>query len=258
MVLTGDGGDEVLSGYPSFQVEKFVNHYQRLPALVRHSAPSALRFLNNITPDKVSYGLNRYERLLRTSSYSFEERLLAKVAWLEQERRGPLLKNYNVFPVRDFLDDFMKDCPFSDTFYKLQYFHLRLSLPEDMLTKVDRMSMAHSLEARVPFLDHRLVEYMSGVHKDVKLQGTTRKSVLRNTLGKKLPKALLKAPKSGFSVPLREWFKDDGFTRRLDDLANTDWKLDRIQLDQIISDNRTGKRDYGNLIWMLFLLRKAI
>src|SRR3974377_95533 len=98
------------------------------------------------------------------------------------------------------------------------YFNLKVSLPDDMLTKVDRMSMAHSLETRVPFLDHRLVEFMATVHRDVKMEGYTRKSVLRNTIGKRLPPALLRAPKRGFSLPLREWFKDRSFETKLQSL----------------------------------------
>ena len=80
-----------------------------------------------------------------------------------------MLGGIRVTPVDDVLADLMKDCPWNDSFYRLMYFNYKVSLPDDMLTKVDRMTMASSLEARVPFLDYRLVELMTGVHKNVKL-----------------------------------------------------------------------------------------
>ncbi len=95
------------------------------------------------------------------------------------------------------------------------YLNFKHDLPNDYLVKVDRMSMANSLETRVPFLDHRLVEFMVQVDKKVKMQGWERKSILRNTIGKKLPPNVLAAPKKGFGIPLREWFKEDSFKNNI-------------------------------------------
>ncbi len=122
---------------------------------------------------------------------------------------------FRSFTIEDYFSDALAKCPFTDGFYRQMYFNLKVSLPDDMLAKVDRMSMAHSLEARVPFLDHRLVELTYQVHKDVKMPGLRRKELLRRTIGRRLPPSLLKAPKMPFSVPLREWFKQDDFNERL-------------------------------------------
>jgi len=123
-----------------------------------------------------------------------------------------------------------------------------------MLTKVDRMTMAWSLEARVPFLDHRLVELMSVVHKDVKLPGLTRKAVLRQTIGRKLPRALLAAGKRGFTPPLRTWFRQgdlaDGGVKRTVAMAG----LSGSVIEQILAEQRAGQRDHGDLLWMLMVL----
>ena len=135
------------------------------------------------------------------------------------------------------------------------YFNLKVSLPFDMLVKVDRMSMANSLETRIPFLDYRLVELMTKVSKNVKMQGYERKSVLRNTVGKILPSSILNAPKKGFGVPLREWFKAKSFENQLDSLSNQDFGLNTNTIKQIIKENQSGKQDYGNFIWMLFILK---
>lgn len=134
------------------------------------------------------------------------------------------------------------------------YLNLKLSLPDDMLVKVDRMSMAYSLETRTPFLDYRLIEYMVGVHKDIKMKKYERKTVLRNTIGLNLPQEILSAPKKGFTVPLREWFKEDSFDQKLKDLTDSTPFLNKEGMESIINLNNSGKKDYGNFIWMLFNL----
>jgi asparagine synthase (glutamine-hydrolysing) len=115
--------------------------------------------------------------------------------------------------------------------------------------------MAHSLETRVPFLDHRLVELTYQVHKDVKMPGLRRKDLLRRTIGCRLPPSLLKAPKMPFSVPLREWFKQDDFDARLRALERQDFGLNGAVIRDIVQANRSGERDYGDFIWRLFVLK---
>jgi asparagine synthase (glutamine-hydrolysing) len=257
MVLTGDGGDEVLSGYTGYQGEKFAERYQRIPAIIRKSVPALAGGIAAPFKGSLRYRLNRVKKVTSLSDKPFEQRLYAKIAWLEPA----LLKNLvtgtkEIIPFRDYLSDFMAGCTYKDSFYKLMYFHLKNSLPGDMLTKVDRMSMAHSIETRVPFLDHRLVEMMVRVHKDIKMEGSERKSVLRRTVARDLPPSLLSAGKKGFGVPLREWFKDKSFEHRLDQLHFNDLPLNGEVVKKIISDNRAGSKDYGNFIWMLFVLNK--
>ena len=149
----------------------------------------------------------------------------------------------------DYLSDVFGRCRFKDPFYRLMYFHLKVSLPDDMLAKVDRMSMAHSLETRVPFLDHRLIELAWGVDKNIKLPGFNAKNLLKQTYGKRLPPALLKAPKKPFSVPLREWFKKREFEDRLDDLKKSDFGLNRAVIADIV--RRKQHRQAG--LWKFHL-----
>jgi asparagine synthase (glutamine-hydrolysing) len=100
---------------------------------------------------------------------------------------------------------------------------------------------------------------MAGVDKGVKLQGWERKSVLRNTIGKTLPQNILKAPKKGFGIPLREWFKEDSFNHILDnnlhELKNI---LDKQTIEHIINENKKGLSDNGNFIWTLMLLNQSV
>jgi asparagine synthase (glutamine-hydrolysing) len=127
-----------------------------------------------------------------------------------------------------------------------------------MLVKVDRMSMAYSLEARTPFLDYRLIDFLTHVHKDIKMNHFERKTILRKTIGRRLPKSILLASKRGFGVPLREWFKENSFVGKLETLNRIIPKLNISTISEIFQLNQEGKRDYGNFIWMLFILQKII
>ena len=84
---------------------------------------------------------------------SFEKRLIIKASRLEKNKRKQLLKNYDYIPIEKFIEETMNSYNFNDPFYKQMVFNLKVSLPDDMLAKVDRMSMAHSIETRIPFLD---------------------------------------------------------------------------------------------------------
>jgi asparagine synthase (glutamine-hydrolysing) len=254
MVLTGDGGDEVLSGYPGYQVEKLASGYRRIPGAVRRCAEVLVGGLARMTRGRMRYTANRYHRLLTTTAAPFEDRLLAKIAWLGEDRRQALLAGLRVHRAKDVFVELMRDCPYRDSFYRLMYFNYKVSLPDDMLTKVDRMTMAWSLEARVPFLDYRLVELMSVVHKDVKLPGLTRKAVLRKTVGRKLPEALMAAGKRGFVVPLRSWFRQGDFADSVVKRSVATMGLSSPVIDQVLAEQRAGQRDYGNLLWMLMVL----
>jgi asparagine synthase (glutamine-hydrolysing) len=119
--------------------------------------------------------------------------------------------------------------------------------------------MAHSLETRIPFLDYRLIEFMCTVDKDIKLQGWERKSVLRNTIGRTLPAELMNAPKKGFGIPLREWFKKGDFSNIFDEnMGVLNSILDKKSISNIINDNNAGLGDHGNFIWTLLMLNKAL
>jgi asparagine synthase (glutamine-hydrolysing) len=257
MVLTGDGGDEVLSGYTSYVTEKLTGQYRAIPGAGRTAVSVLIGLACMSAKGDLRYKLNRLARFLRLAGVSFEERFLAKLSML-----GPALIRNLIsasgpqISIEEYLSDFFAKCPFADPFYKLMFFNLKVSLPDDMLTKVDRMSMAHSLEARVPFLDHRLVELTYGVDKCVKLPGFERKNLLKRTFENKLPPALVKAPKMPFSVPLREWFKQEQFEERLQDLGRGDFGLNRAVIQEIVAAGKSGHHDYGDFIWRMFVLKQ--
>jgi asparagine synthase (glutamine-hydrolysing) len=259
MVLTGDGGDEVLSGYNSYLGLKISSLYMRFPEIFRRNLPKGIHKISRSFKGNAKYILNRLENISTSANKDFNIRMLEKMAYTNFEiikRLSSPIKN--VIKVEDFFSQFMAKCTYKDDFYKLMYINFMHDLPNDYLVKVDRMSMAHSLEARIPFLDHRLIEFMCCVDKKVKMQGWERKSVLRKTIGKDLPRLLLKAPKKGFGIPLRDWFKDNSFSYKLRALMNQDLPLDKLLLKKIIEDNKNGVNDNGNFIWSLFVLSEKL
>ena len=261
MVLTGDGGDEVLSGYTIYQGEKFAQQYKLLPSPIRRMFPWLVRISAKPFRGNLRYKLNRVAEILDTSNQSFKKRLLSKLSWMPIENLVAIIPpGINLISFNDFYEDAMKKCRFKDPFYKLMYFQHKVTLPGDMLTKVDRMSMAYSIETRIPFLDHRIVELLYSAHKDIKMNGYVKKVILRNTVANRsLPKSLLTAPKKGFSVPLREWFKEDNLNTKIEDmlLAKNDNSIyNSKEIAKLINQNKNGEWDMGNFIWMVVVLKK--
>lgn len=259
MALTGDGGDEVLSGYPSYVTEKAAGQYRRIPPRIRSGLYQSVNLGCLLARNGSRYRFNRLKRFLHLADASFDDRFASKLSLLDRTSiRNLIPKDLPQLSIEDYLSDVFAKCNFTDPFYRLMYFNLKVSLPDDMLAKVDRMSMAHSLETRVPFLDHRLVELTYGVHKNVKLPGYNRKNLLKQTYGKRLPPSLVKAPKRSFSVPLREWFKRKDFEEKLKNLEENDFGLDHAVIAKIVDANTSSRQDYGDFIWRLFVLQKWV
>lgn len=260
MVLTGDGGDEVLSGYTTYQGEKFAAKYQRFPKVFQRSIPFILKMVSKLFRGNLRFKLNRIVGVLESSSLNFQERLKIKLAKTKPSVIQDLLLNKEeVITFENFFNEVMKKCRFQDPFYRLMYFQHKVTLPGDMLTKVDRMAMAYSLEGRIPFLDYRIIEWMFRVHKDRKMDGYLNKVVLRNAVANNiLPKELLNAPKKGFNMPMRDWFKENELGQKIREilLMDDDFNLlDRKVLNELLGSNTAQKTDVGDFIWQLVVLK---
>jgi len=255
MVLTGDGGDEVLSGYSAYQAEKLGGLYYKIPSFLRCAVEGTLSAGASITRGGLHYQLQRLSGVLKATGFSFQDRLMVKSAWADMTFLDEILQDRkNIRPVADYLDEVFRTCTFTDPFYKLMYFHFRILLPERMLTKVDRVSMSSSLECRAPFLDHRLVELMAGVSRDVKMPGLQRKYLLRASTGKLLPKEILNAPKKGFVPPLRAWLNEDMIGKYTDADDMHRYGLNSEALMRFARLNGAGKHDLGHFLWIVLLL----
>ncbi|WP_158826202.1 asparagine synthase (glutamine-hydrolyzing) [Mucilaginibacter lacusdianchii] len=252
MVLTGDGADEVLAGYSSYQSEKMAGGYNSLPGVIRKSLPFLLQQFSPLFAGNLRYKINQGVRVLNAYNMPFQNRLISKSVKIAPSGMKALLCDKHL-PIEDFVQNAMKDCPFTDPFYQLMYYHLKVSLPGQMLVKVDRMSMAYSIETRAPFLDHRIVEHMYKVDKKVKVPDMKSvKQVLKSAMKNKLPDEIINRKKKGFDVPLREWFKDDSLGKTLD-VDFGQYGLNQQYIKTLISENNAGKADHGTLIWRLLV-----
>jgi len=206
VVLTGDGGDEVFAGYDRYLVEARERTFDQVPKplrLLAGSVGAALpdgttgkRFLQHLALD----GARRYldaSMLFRAGEL---RRLLTADAYHEVSRHNFCAGAFAC------LDDG------KDWLSSAQYFDLNAYLPQDVLTKVDRMTMAHSVEARPPLLDHRLVEFAATIPPRLRLRDGTTKYLFKKALRGRLPDHIIDRKKQGFAVPLAKWIREDLWT----------------------------------------------
>lgn len=212
VVLSGDGGDELFAGYDKYRVEQRERRYRHIPRLVRSLLGSVggrmaegrkgRNFLRHIALDGAHRYLDAGTLFDRQAQHSLflapaAEQILAEEPW------------------RDMVSCLGRED--SHWLSAVQYLDIKNYLPLDILTKVDRMSMAHSLEARVPLLDHKLVEFAATIPPGLKLRNGSTKHIFKQAMRGVLPDQIIDRPKQGFAIPLSHWFRNDlnGFVRDL-------------------------------------------
>lgn len=202
VVLSGDGGDELFAGYDRYRVEARERRRQRAPVALRR----ALGLVGGLLPEGV-----RGRNFLRHIALDGTERYLDALTLFRAEEKRRLFRP-------EAAEQLLDDGPWrelaaslengnGDWLAALQYADLKHYLPLDILTKVDRMSMAHSLEARVPLLDHKLVEFAAGLPPEYRLRDGVSKDLFKRAMRGLLPDTVIDRPKQGFAVPLGAWFR---------------------------------------------------
>ena len=263
VILSGDGGDELFLGYTSHQGVRFAGYYQRLPSwLNRRILPGLARAGAACLPAGRKYGALRAAKVLEDSLLPFEQMYVSKGALCSEDLMKQLftkefLAQASLFSAPQYSEDVIaamhSDLP---ALNKASYIDLRHRLLEDMLVKVDRMSMAHSLEVRSPLLDHRLVEFAASLPASLKLRGWQTKAIFRDTVRPYLPAATLQKRKHGFSVPLREWLRGGLHEMICDSLSAADGHLasgvfNHVTIGRLIAEHHKGERDHSSVLWLL-------
>lgn len=216
VALSGDGGDELFAGYRMYSGEYWYSRYKFFPRLLRIKLIEPL--LSSLPDSRDRYLLEyirRIKKFVAGAKDRFEDRVFAWNEIFSRELREEIM-NKKKIELEKINPDLGKEMLIkklssydSDNINRMLYLDLKISLPNDMLSKVDWMSMKNSLEVRVPFLDHRLVEYVFQISGNLKLKGKKGKYILLETFKNILPPLLLKKPKWGFEIPISRWLKSE-------------------------------------------------
>ncbi len=244
VVLTGEGADELFAGYPRYHVARLRGALEILPPRVRAAGAAALRAMPGHRAAKAA-------ALLPTS---IENSILFNSAYVDQALVAALTGSSveNALETRRQLISETLDR--DDSVGSISRYELLTYLP-CALDRMDRMSMAHGLEGRVPFLDVPLVEWGLGLPSSLKLGLRTNKRVVKQVARQVLSRRVVNGPKSGFGLPLDRWFRGRELGNVLDRVRDAGHPaaslLDRAVLDVILRDHESGIADHGEVLWLL-------
>jgi asparagine synthase (glutamine-hydrolysing) len=254
VVLSGDGGDELFAGYTRYVVDRKRSAMANLPPFVRknlravserlpHGAKGR-NYLYNVSLDAVDRyidSISQYNALRKKSLYSkdFQSRLNGNSGTLRYRNIAGSVATGNAID-------------------NLLYLDSKTYLPADILTKVDRMSMAASLEARVPLLDHELIEFVTQIPPDLKMKGFETKYIFKKAMEGIVPSEILYREKQGFGVPIEEWI-NKGLRGRIHETLLERRTLERGYFEKsyiqtLLDEHSKRRRDHSHALWILWML----
>jgi asparagine synthase (glutamine-hydrolysing) len=251
MVLTGEGADELLGGYPKHVFENYVRYYQRLPDFLhRHVLQPLVQSL--------PYRFRRAKiAIVNLGLRSFEERMpcwFGALSPLERAKLVALEKPRDQEPNHTQFDSAVSDSPLR----RVLYFDQVSWLPDNLLERGDRMTMAASLEARMPYLDHELAALGSSLPDQYRVRGTRTKWILSEAARTLLPESILTRPKVGFRVPVGDWFRGTMREYLYDHLTGADsvtiGYYRKPALHRVLAEHSAGRTNHEKLLWSLLNL----
>jgi len=258
VILSGDGGDELFAGYTRYVVDKKRSGLGRLPRFVREGLMKPLsealphgfkgrNYLRNISlapVDRYIDSVSHFTELNKRSLYTKE--------FQSKLNGNGFSAGHRLF--RSFANKIESNNPVDP----LLYLDSKTYLPGDILTKVDRMSMAVSLEARVPLLDHKLIDFVTRIPASLKMKGFETKHIFKRAVRGLVPDEILDRPKQGFGVPVEDWINNQLHERIHETLTDTKAKqrglFDLRYVDVLLDEHERKRRDHSSSLWVLFML----
>jgi len=256
VVLSGDGGDELFAGYTRYVIERRRGGFARLPRVLRAGLMQPLgrklphgawgrNFIHNVALDPLERYIEEvsvFTRLNRPALYDREFR-----------RRLGADEGKAAAPFREHA----AHAEGAGALAALLYLDSKTYLPGDILTKVDRMSMAASLEARVPLLDHKLIEFVARIPPSLKMKGFETKHIFKLAVRGLVPDEILDRPKQGFGVPIQQWINDE-LRERVRGTLEEPRTLQRGYFEpayvrRLVDEHARGRRDHSTPLWALFM-----
>ena len=258
--LSGIGGDEVFGGYPRYLGAIASEHYERWPYFLRSGLKNIGGFIpqSRSSPDMGGW----IKRFLKTGISSRDARYMQWISYFDSKMKESLysggLKEHFMRKTKDYIHfDYFNDSSIIGYLDKISNLDIHTYLPDDLLIMADKMSMANSLELRVPLCDHILVEFCAGISFSTKLKGFKLKSLFRKLIGDLLPKEVINKRKQGFMVPLADWLKTD-LKELVSDVLNEASIKKRgyfnfSYVNELLNRHFQGKSVYTHQIWSLFI-----
>lgn len=253
VALSGDGADELFAGYRRYYATYLNNKIHFIPSIFRN-------MLTKIPATKKRYDPNKYlNKLFKALPLPENERHLFYMQHFEDGLKKELydnkLKYIQDSSLKQVFQKYLDNINSNNALDNSQYLDIKTYLPEDILFKVDRMSMAHSLEVRSPYLDYRMFEFLSTLPAKFRLNKLKGKYILKKFAENKIPKEIIYRKKEGFSVPLNTWFDNElkEITQNLL-LENKRDYFHKPIVQKIINNHLQRKKEYSTQLWILLNL----
>ncbi len=262
VALGGDGGDEVFAGYPMYFGHKVANFYSKIPRVFRNNLIEPI--VNNLPVSNKNLSFDyKAKRFVRASHYDLVTR---HHSWFGSfsidEQQSLLSKDVLAETSNDIYKgakDLLQICDATNEIEQMQFLDMNFYMAEDILTKVDRASMAVSLEVRAPFLDPRVAQFAAQIPLEYKLKGNKGKYILKKAVAPLLPKEILDRPKKGFGIPIAEWLKG-----RLNPLMHDLLAPERLKnqglfdaefVQKLMKEHETNVASHHKQLWTLLVFQ---
>lgn len=259
VALGGDGADELLLGYPTFQAEQYASLYARIP----EGICTLLRKSTDLLPASAGYmGL---DFKMRKFIHDFaDDPMVRHLQWLGSFRESEL--GTLLLPAvaadatginEELINEWRQECPRLEGLNALSHLYLRTYLMDQVLVKVDRASMRYALEVRAPFLSHDVVEFLLSLPPDMKYRNGRGKYLLRALMRGRLPGGIIDRPKQGFAAPVAEWLRGPLKGLMTDLLSPASLKRQNIfnatEVERLMREHVSGSRDHRKKLWTLLV-----
>jgi len=252
VALGGDGGDEMFAGYDPFLALRRAKLYRAIFPRPVHQGIKAL--FNRLPVSHANMAPDfKIKRALRGLDYDARFWLPVWMAPVEFDVLQELFSQpLDIEDIYSEAIELWDSCPQDDLVDKTLQFYTKLYLQNDILTKIDRVSMMHSLEVRAPFLDIELVDFARRIPSNYKFRRGTTKYILKKSLESVLPREIVYRAKKGFGVPIGAWFKNSSFPIHSARFGDLNPRL----IERKLADHRAGKSDERALLWCFYVLSK--
>lgn len=247
VVLSGEGADELFGGYRIYHEPTSLRGYQRLPRWLRRGAAALVEAL--------PFSFKGKSFLVRGSK-TLEERFIGNANMFTKKEKARLLRDIPATDPTDFTAEYYARCAGQDDVTRMQYLDINRWMVGDILLKADRMSMAHSLELRVPFLDKKVFEVAARIPAKHRVAAGTTKYAMRLAAQRHIPESAASKPKLGFPVPIRIWLREDAYYNRVKEAFRSPAaeKYFRVEeLMRLLDQHKAGKKDNSRKIWTVYM-----